>query len=70
MVLKVALLALWIGTFHMLIYCPKQSEDEKAYARAGSEVLQNRSFDSKGMCYGEILVVLDWISKNEYDVLE
>ena len=70
MVLKVALLALWIGTFQMLIYFPKPSKDEKAYARVGSEVHQNRSFESKGICYGEILVVLDWISKNEYDVLE
>ena len=70
MVLKVALLALLIGTFQMLIYFPKPSKDEKAYARVGSEVHQNRSFESKGICYGEILVVLDWISKNEYDVLE
>ena len=69
-VLKVALLALWIGTFQMLIYFPKPSKDEKAYARVGSEVHQNRSFESKGICYGEILVVLDRISKNEYDVLE
>ena len=70
MVLKVALLALWIGTFQMLIYFPKPSKDEKAYARLGFEVLQNCSFESKGICYGEILVVLDRISKNEYDVIK
>ena len=70
MVLKVALLALWIGTFQMLIYFLKPSKDEKAYAKAGSEVLQNCSFESTGICYGETLVMLDQISKNEYDVLE
>ena len=69
MVLKVTLLALWISTFQMLIYFPKPSKDEKAYARLGSEVLQNCSSESKGICYNQILVVLDRISKNEYDVL-
>ena len=33
-------------------------------------MLQNLSFGSQGVCYGGILVVLDQISKNEYDVLQ
>ena len=70
MVLNIVLLALWIGTFQLVIHFPKPLKDEKAYARVASEVLQNRSFGSKGVCYGGILVVLDRISNNEYDVLE
>ena len=54
----------------MVLHFPKPSKDEKAHARVGSEVLQNYFFGSKGACYSGILVVLDWTSKNEYDVLE
>ena len=70
MVLNIAILALWINTFHMVIHFPKLSKDEKAHARVGSEVLQNRSFGSRDIYYSEILVVLARNSKNEYDVLE
>ena len=65
-----ALLVLWIGTYHMGIHFSKPSNDEKACTRVRSAELQNRFFGSKVACDGGILLGLDRISQNEYDVLE